>query len=451
MTCVRTELILVSLLFIIATNTLSPPRAGAYPWIHYFEWPLMSRICSAFADAEGSVIVSNGDWRMGPGWPGYTEYTYCTDGILRINEDRIESISCPDDIFVFDYATDSTGRIWVLLATGIDYQKEMILSSNSTETGSDIGYRWGTYPTHPRLQDHRLGYIDGMRLVECPEPTAAIRGELAFMRSDASGRIFVASWDWHDNVLYSFYITWGNPQDVASLKRFRLSGVVPDARSPGYPAYYPEFGPDGIMYLLFYWWLEDSKRYGVLCLNPDTEEWQILSAETSPLLDSKIEYFHVDERNRRWFGTEDGLVLFDGENWARFTTDNSGLPHDLARKIAYDAIDDVHYVISSCKAEDYYEDPEHSYAFSIFSSTGEPLGQSLYHSSIAELHQGAGDVWYLLLRWQDGIFYVYDHTSTREYGIRAWIDSEHLIGAHYIGPTATGRTFLADDGVIMIW
>ncbi len=164
-----------------------------------------------------------------------------------------------------------------------------------------------------------------------------------------------------------------------------------------------------------------------------------------------LEYFHVDERNKRWFGTEDGPVLFDGGNWMRFMIENSSLPHNLVREISHDEIDDVYYVISSCKDEDYYGDPEHAYAFSTFSSTGERLGEPLYHRSMAELHQGAGDIRYLMPRWQDGISYVYDHIDIRQYGIGDWIDSEYSLGQFYIGPTATGQTFLATDRFIMIW
>jgi len=452
MASARTDLVVLSLLLIIATNSLIAPPADAYPWIHYFESGVMSRICSAFADGLGSIIVSTGEWRGGPGWPGYIKYTYYTDGVLRVTGHRIESISCPEDIFVFDCATDAMGTTWILLSTAEDYYQETVSPGLLGHTESGYGYRWGTYPTDSRMHDHRFGYIDGTGLVECPEVTAAIPDQPAIMRSDPSGRIFIISWEWRHNVPLSLYITWGDPQDVPSLNTLALSDFITNPHLPGYPDFYPQFAPDGLVYLHHYYYFEGVRYTGVVCLDPDTEEWQVFSGETNPLLDSKIEYFHVDERNMRWFGTEDGLVLFDGENWARFTTHNSDLPHDRVRKIAYDAIDDVYYVISSCRDEDYYEDPEHRYAFSLFASTGDPLGEPLYQSTIPRLHRGADDVWYLLARSDDDLFHVYDHTTIRDFRLCDWLDiSERSAWDHYIGPTARDRTFLASSRYVMIW
>jgi len=450
-TCVRIDLKAQLISLVLMAGILQASPANAYPWVHYFQRPEMPWIHCAFPDAEGDVLVATGDWQnTRAGYPGTYWREYWSEGIFLINEDIVEAVFCPGDTFVRDFANDSESRTWVLLGTGEDLMVETatipIPPNQSKESGRGFGIGYRGYEIN--VANARLGYIEATVLVEHPALSAAIPAEPVSMISDHQGRIFVLSNEWASGEFVSYYISWWDAGESLEVRTFDLMAVV---QVTGVLDNI-QFGPDRSAYIHIEYATQDaSEKTGVIYVEPDTGNWHVFCAESMELLDSEIGYFHVDERNMRWFGTEDGLVLFDGENWTRFTTENSSLPHNLVRKIAYDGIDDVYYVISSCKAEDYYEDPEHAYAFSIFSSTGERLGEPLYHLSIAQLHQGAGDIWYLLLRWQDGIFYVYDHISIRQYGIRDWIDPEYSLGQFYIGPTVTHQTFLATNGFVLIW
>lgn len=42
------------------------------------------------------------------------------------------------------------------------------------------------------------------------------------------------------------------------------------------------------------------------------------------------------EGSKKWIGTGNGLILFDGENWSEFKTNNSGLPDDYVTDVAID-------------------------------------------------------------------------------------------------------------------
>lgn len=44
----------------------------------------------------------------------------------------------------------------------------------------------------------------------------------------------------------------------------------------------------------------------------------------------------IDPQNNKWFGTDSGLVKFDGTNWTRYDTTNSGLLNDWVEAIAFD-------------------------------------------------------------------------------------------------------------------
>lgn len=446
--------LLISL--VLAAGILRGWPAIAYPWVYYFERPDMPYVHCAIADSEGNILAATGDWnntRGGP--PGYYWREYWSRGIFLINEDRIEPVSCPENTYVWDCASDDRGTTWVLYGLAEDYLVEMIQATGAPLDGSlGASRECRSAPDRdPSGADSglALGYIRESALVESPGLIDKVPPDVRSMCSDPRGRIFLIGCQWRDNVPFTFHITWGNLGDPASLKIFTLSDVVPGAHSPGYPAYKPDFGPDGIMYLLLDWYLENPKRYGVLCLNPDNGDWQILDAETSPFLDSKIEYFHVDERNIRWFGTEDGLVLFDGQSWSRLTTDDGGLPHNIVRQIEYDPTDDVYYVVSSDRPEDYYIKPSWTGAFTIFSTSGELLGEPLrVSSSVPELHLGSADIWYLLPRWQDGIIYAYDHEAIARYRLSDWVDTTSpFVG--YIGPTSDGRTFYFVSTCVMVW
>lgn len=55
----------------------------------------------------------------------------------------------------------------------------------------------------------------------------------------------------------------------------------------------------------------------------------------SPLPDTGIKDFIIDEKNRKWFITGNGIMVFDNNNWDVFDKSNSGLPSDFVFSIAH--------------------------------------------------------------------------------------------------------------------
>ena len=57
-----------------------------------------------------------------------------------------------------------------------------------------------------------------------------------------------------------------------------------------------------------------------------TEIWKIYNSASTNLPDNKITAVIIDKNNNKWIGSQEGLILFDGQNWKTFTTKNSLLP-----------------------------------------------------------------------------------------------------------------------------
>jgi len=461
MVCAMTNVARALIVFTLGIIVAHACPADAYPWVHYFKRPDMPYIHCTFADEEGNVLVATGDWlNTRAGYPpGSWWQEYWSQGIFLINEDSIEPISCPKNLYVNDFAVDAGGRVWAMVRTGQDY----FVDPNKRHSGFDRRFASGFQ--RPRsasssgsrmVVDGRLGYFVGNAFVDYTGLIDEIPYWATTLTSDAQGRLFLMSGVRSDE--YHFYecaISWWDAEEPIEIHTFDFSDILPDAEVVGIPTnlmgQYPVFGPDGLVYIPTVYSLdEESRTCGVLCLNPETEEWQLFCGGENPLLDSKLEYFYVDQMNRRWFCTEDGLVLFDGENWARLTTDNSDLPYDRIKLVVYDEIDEVYYVGSA--AEDWWQHPDDYVAFSIFSPTGESMCEPLYMQGGPKLHRGAGGIWYLMPGWDDDLVYVYDHIAIREFRLRDWTNiPEYSAWDHYIAPTATRRTYFANNYCVMIW
>ncbi|MFC2015924.1 two-component regulator propeller domain-containing protein [Chloroflexota bacterium] len=57
--------------------------------------------------------------------------------------------------------------------------------------------------------------------------------------------------------------------------------------------------------------------------------------------DLGVQALAVDEDNRFWAGTEEGLSVYDGVNWYTYTEDNSGLPNNNVGSIAVDGDENI--------------------------------------------------------------------------------------------------------------
>jgi len=456
MACARIDLSIFLILLFLGTMQVGVMAAYGYPWIHYFERPDMPYIHCAFADADGNIIVSTGDiWNSRQGPPGYYWQEYWSEGMFLINEDSIEPISCPENTYVYDCATDDTGRTWVLYGIGHDELVEMPYAGHGEPEGlSGVKAESQHGPTimsSRGVSDITLGYVDEFDLIEYQGLINRIPARARSMCSAPDGRIFVTSAEWNSDGLLSFHVSWWQAGDPPEVWTFDVKGKTQVEGSPD--SYYPEFGPDGQAYILVSYSMDrDNLADAVLSLDPDTNEWDILDSNDCAFLNSRIVYFHVDMRNMRWFGTEDGLVLYDGENWARFTTENNQLAHDRVRFVKYDEIEGAYYVGSTAFAGGI---TVHDSALNIFSTEGARLFEPFFIPHlliVSPLHRGSGDVWYLMPGWDDDLFYMYDHINVREFRLRDLADIPmYTSSIHYIGPTGGGRTFFAAYSVIMIW
>jgi len=451
----------IFILVLLAVGICCIGSAEAYPWIHYFQRPDMPRIHCAFADSEGNVLVSTGDWdntRAGPS--GYYWREYWSEGIFRINEDAIEPISCPEDTYIVDFATDHLGRTWALASIGRDYLVEMSMvdplgKPRCTASPARLQARAGCADTRSVDSPLYLGYLDGAALVEYPGLIDRIPHANYSMASDRQGRLFVLGGSQVGWYFYQYAISWWDANEPIEIHTLDLSEIIPQAVMAGRFPQYPKFGPDGSVYIATnHVSDEEIKRCNVLCLNPDTEEWELFSGQDNPLLDSQLEYFYVDEMNRRWFGMEDGLVLFDGENWARFTTQNSAIPYDRVIEVDFDRVADCYYILCR-EAGSTGPGGWPRRALTILDASGRfsdcPFHfEGLWvHSPGDHIFSDSRGVWWFQHIAESSIVYSWDHREVMIWDTRDWIEDSW--GGDYIGSTANGRNFCVESKWIMIW
>lgn len=420
-----------------------------YPWVYYFKRPDMAEIHTAFPDGDGRVIVATGDWRDWHSVPGYNVWEYFSTGVYRIDGANIEDLNFPANSYVFDGALDSEGRLWILIGEGQDdWDKQYGNAALKCLASGFNYYRSGAGPIN--VVNRRLCVLEECGLVECSELTEAIPGEARWMGADPHGRIFVLS-ELRDgyNILDTCFSWWeaDAPQVVHTAvmsevfaQRIGMSG-------------YPFFDRHGCLYTVVISEPDDPGDiydYAVIRFNPDTFEWHLFDENESEFLDSAIAHFFIDPMDVKWFGTGDGLVRFDGENWSRFTTENSQLPFNVVVEMAYEEQDDVYYVIS----QERWEYGDYDGAFSIFSSTGQLCGAPVGFSPPAYslpwrwIFKDSNGVWWLHVRHTNTV-YSYDHRRVMQWDVEDWTDSSDAVG--YIGGTASGRTFAVCAKWLMIW
>jgi hypothetical protein len=68
----------------------------------------------------------------------------------------------------------------------------------------------------------------------------------------------------------------------------------------------------------------------------DGVNWNKYTATDSELLSDFILCVVIDNRDRKWIGTNDGLCVFDGRRWLSYTTKNSKIPHNIVLSLAID-------------------------------------------------------------------------------------------------------------------
>ena len=70
-----------------------------------------------------------------------------------------------------------------------------------------------------------------------------------------------------------------------------------------------------------------------------TEEgtWTTYNTSNSGLASDYVLSIAIDAEGNKWFGTNNGVSKFDGENWTTYNTSNSGLASNLVNAIAIDA------------------------------------------------------------------------------------------------------------------
>ena len=68
----------------------------------------------------------------------------------------------------------------------------------------------------------------------------------------------------------------------------------------------------------------------------DGVNWNKYTSTDSELLSDFILCVVIDNRDRKWIGTNDGLCVFDGRRWLSYTTKNSKIPHNIVLSLAID-------------------------------------------------------------------------------------------------------------------
>ena len=68
----------------------------------------------------------------------------------------------------------------------------------------------------------------------------------------------------------------------------------------------------------------------------DGVNWNKFTASESGLLSDFILCVVVDNRDRKWIGTNDGLCVYDGGRWISYTTKTSKIAHNIVLSIAID-------------------------------------------------------------------------------------------------------------------
>ncbi len=69
----------------------------------------------------------------------------------------------------------------------------------------------------------------------------------------------------------------------------------------------------------------------------DRNEFKSYPQLSSFISSNKVVSLNVDDNNRLFIGTDEGLVIKDGTNWEFYNKDNSGLPNNKVNKIDFDA------------------------------------------------------------------------------------------------------------------
>jgi len=370
-----------------------------YPWVHYFERPDSARIHTAFPDGDGGIIAATGDWRDWHSVPGYNVWEYFSTGVYRINCGTVEELTFPANSFVFDGAYDSEGKLWILIGEGRDLWIKQYGPSLSKGSNSGFNYyRSGGGPAN--VVDRRLAVLEGIRLVEHPELTEAIPGDAFWMGSDPQGNIFVLSELRDGSSILDTFVSWWEADVPQAVHTAAMSEAFTQRLGI---SRHPFFDRNGSLYMIVISEADDPSdiyKYTVISFNPGTLEWHIYDENNSEFLDSTITHFFIDPMDIMWFGTEDGLVRFDGQNWCRFTTENSQLPFNVVVEMAYDEQDETYYVIS----QERWDYGDYEGAFSIFSSGGEPRGGPIRISPPLGwlrwrwIWRGSDGIWWMRLR-----------------------------------------------------
>ncbi|MBN1593995.1 MAG: hypothetical protein JW941_12195, partial [Candidatus Coatesbacteria bacterium] len=423
--------------------TTSLGRAGDYPWTYYFDRPEMPEIHCASVDACGNVVVSTGDWKntqwFGTSW----WHEYWSEGMFLLHDGDIREIQCPENTNVQDCATDSAGTTWILLYRATGYYEE---TSSCGKGPVSLYSGKESICTNPRV-----AMLEDDRLVVDDDLTASIPSNPWVVISDPEGRrVFVISQERGEPDTYKYFVSWWATEEP----RFVHVHEVPDtfthiiwAASWG-QGFAPRFGPDDLVYF-FAANARGWKADAIMRLDPDTWQWSICSGMDYPLLDSVILDFYVDPMNVKWFGTEDGLVRFDGETWTRYTSQNSALPFDEVQKIAFDSIDRRYYVISRGRMDSMYYT-----AMSYLDIDGEFSPHSDYFSPMTyklvtqpRLIHDALDAWWYHPP-SGNIVYYYDHERLMAWQTDGWSTSGSL---RYMGCLSSGRRFAMSTTCVMIW
>lgn len=79
--------------------------------------------------------------------------------------------------------------------------------------------------------------------------------------------------------------------------------------------------------------------------------WRYFTTDNSGLPSNSIQSIMVDHKGVKWFGTDEGLVKFDGINWTVFNTENSDIPGNNVEKIVEDKTGNIWFITDLTSTE----------------------------------------------------------------------------------------------------
>lgn len=217
-------------------------------------------------------------------------------------------------------AIDPNGTVWFGTYKGLDWFDGQAWGHvdlpGAEDDISDLGFdSWGRLWI-ATTRNGLICYDDGVLTAWNTDNSGIATNYLDHLEIDTQDRVWVGYWggiESFDGNLWTNHSLTGAPFPTG-----RVSALAADSSNRIWVGLYQTPTGPGALAVL-----ED----GV---------WTVYDASNSVLDNFRTNAIHVRD-GIAWIATEGGLARFDGANWELWTTQNSGLPNDRVRDIAFDS------------------------------------------------------------------------------------------------------------------